>query len=409
MIRRLYNMCFKKTAMDNVKDYITRFMTRSFEKSVDYYMLADKNYVIPKQKVHDYICRVLSIRYSEFIDYIKDNKGTIDDEQLTQSSNFAACSTEMCTAIESKGNPGMRFVEIGQLFPQYIKQKNETAFRKYGENQVKTSAQLGLTFEYYDYWFLTCVGYVYNELDQQQQISLLARTILRIPLYQDLVLKLLKGDVFLMEYMSTLAPSTKGRRAGSIMRLLDICLNECRSEGIKYHDLYYPVYVAKTKTIRISQSPGTALKVHDAYQEGYVPLYSLKAACGFFEAGDIPEAEGWLDITGRGLPPDPERYFVIHAKGKSMLPSIKDGDLCVFEWCKGEPENGDITLTQCLDIDEDYGERYTIKRYYCEKVACEDGSQKSRIRLSPINPDYDMIVLQPEKNYRTIGIFKCVL
>ena len=47
--------------MNSNLDYITRFMTRSFEKSVDYYMLADKNYVIPKQKVHDYISHVLSI------------------------------------------------------------------------------------------------------------------------------------------------------------------------------------------------------------------------------------------------------------------------------------------------------------------------------------------------------------
>lgn len=395
--------------MTSNREYITRFMTRSFEKSVDYYMLADKNWVVPKQKVHDYIGLVLSIPYSEFIDYIKDNKGVIEDDQLTQSSNFAACSTEMCAAIESKGNPGMRFVDIGQLFPQYIKQQNDTAFRKYGENQIKTSAQLGLTFEYYDYWYLSCVGYVFNELDRQQQRSLLARTVLRIPLYQDLVLRLLKGSVFLTDYMKQIAPSTQGRRAGSIMKLLDICLNECGSEGIRYHDLYYPVYVSKTKTIRIALSPGTALKVLDTYQVGCIPLYSLRAACGSFENGGIPEAEGWLDATGLGFSPDAKRHFIIHAKGKSMLPLIKDGDLCVFEWCEEAVANGDITLTQCLDIDEDYGERYTIKRYYSEKGAGEDGSQNSRILLRPLNPDFDTIELVPDKAYRTVGVFKCVL
>lgn len=395
--------------MTSNSEYITRFMTRSFEKSVDYYMLADKNYVIPKQKVHDYIGRVLSIPYSEFIDYIKRNKGIIEEEQLTQSSNFAACSTEMCAAIELKGNPGMRFLDIGQLFPQFIKQKNDTAFRKYGENQAKTSAQLGLTFEYYDYWYLTCVGYVYNELNQQQQEALLARTILRIPLYQDLLLRLLKGDVFLTDYMKQIAPSTQGRRAGSIMRLLDFCLAECKHEGIRYHDLYYPVYVAKTKSIRIAQSPGTALKVFDTYQVGCIPLFSLRVACGYFENGGIPDAEGWLDATGRGFSPDPKRHFIIYAKGNSMFPLIKDGDLCVFEWCEGDPENGDITLTQCLDIDEDYGERYTIKRYYNEKNVGEDGYQNRRILLRPLNSDYDVIELVPDHAYRTIGVFKCVL
>lgn len=240
-------------------------------------------------------------------------------------------------------------------------------------------------------------------------MKLLARTVLRMPLYQDLVLRLLRGDVFLTDYMEQIAPSTKGRRAGSIMKLLDFCLAECRHEGIKYHDLYYPVYVAKNKTIKIAQSPGTALKVLDTYQIGSLPLYSLKAACGYFENGGIPEAEGWLDATGHVFSSDPNRHFIIHAKGKSMLPLIKDGDLCVFEWCDGEPENGDITLTQCLDIDEDYGERYTIKRYYNEKVTVEDGFQNSRILLRPLNPDYDDIELTPDKAYRTVGVFKCVL
>lgn len=243
--------------MNSNLDYITRFMTRSFEKSVDYYMLADKNYVIPKQKVHDYISHVLSISYSEFIDYVKENKGIVEDDQLTQSSSFAACSTEMCAAIEAKGNPGMKFVDIGQLFPQYVKVKNDAAYRKYGENQIKTSTQLGLTFEYYGCWYLTCVGYIYNELEMQQQKSLLARTILRTPLYQHVLLELLERDVDLTEYMQSLSDSTKGRRSGSILRMINICLDECRKNGISYHNLFSPKYSATEK------------KLIMAIQEGY--------------------------------------------------------------------------------------------------------------------------------------------
>lgn len=245
--------------MTSNKEYITRFISRSYEKSFDYYMLADKDYVIPKKKVCDYIDRVLSIPYIEFIDYIRENKGIIDDTQLTQSSNFITCSSDMCEAIESRGNPGLSFVEIGQMFPKYNLKKNETAYRKYGENQVKTSTQLGLTFEYYDHWYLTCVGYVYNQLDHQKQEALLARTILRIPLYQNLLLCLIKEDVYLTNYMNKIAPSTQGRRAGSILKLLEFCLHQCRRENIKYHDLYYPVYVAKNKKIRITKFPGTAM------------------------------------------------------------------------------------------------------------------------------------------------------
>ena len=75
-----------------------------------------------------------------------------------------------------------------------------------------------------------------------------------------------------------------------------------------------------------------------------------------------------------------------------------------FNGLGGEPENGDITLTQCFDIDQDYGERYTIRRYYSDKTI-----DNRRIELRALNPAYKTIVLQLDKAYRTIGIFKCVL
>ena len=392
-------------------EYIVLFFSKSYEKTLDKLIRDDRDYVIPFEQLRNYVMKVISISYSDFIEYIRNNQSSniIESSDITQSSSFSACEIEMCNALLWADNRGFNFLEIGKLFPQYVSHPNDTAYRKYGENQIRTSSHLGLVYEYYKYWYLSCLGYIYPSLMEDERMKLLARTVLRMPLYQDLVLRLLRADVSLTDYMKTMAPSTQGRRAGSIMRLLDICLNECRSEGIRYHNLYYPVYVAKTKAIRIVQSAGTALKVLDTYQVGCVPIYSLRAACGYFENGGIPEAEGWMDATGRGFSPDPKRHFIIHAKGKSMLPLIKDGDLCVFEWCVGEPENGDITLTQCLDIDEDYGERYTIKRYYSEKGACEDGSQNSRIELRPLNPDYDVIELIPDKAYRTIGVFKCVL
>ena len=100
------------------REYIELFITRSLEKSVDDLMLSDKNFLIPKNKIHEYVENVLSIPYIEYIDYIRHNKGSISDDQLTQSSSFSACTSDMCRAIEWQGNLGMHFVEIGQLFPQ---------------------------------------------------------------------------------------------------------------------------------------------------------------------------------------------------------------------------------------------------------------------------------------------------
>jgi len=145
------------------------------------------------------------------------------------------------------------------------------------------------------------------------------------------------------------------------------------------------------------------------YHEGCIPLYTLRAACGYFEDGEVPEEEGWVDATGNGFTPDPKRHFVVHAKGNSMLPKIKDGDLCVFEWYRAGSRNGEIVLTQSSEFDSEYGGKYTIKKYHSEKVVTEEGWQHSKVELIPLNKDFDVIELDEETEYRTIGILKCVL
>ena len=145
------------------------------------------------------------------------------------------------------------------------------------------------------------------------------------------------------------------------------------------------------------------------YQEGCVPLYTLRAACGYFEDGVVPEEEGWVDASGNSFTPDPKRHFAVHAKGNSMLNKIKDGDICVFEWYRGGSRNGEIVLTECNKKDIDYGGMYTIKKYQSEKVVTEEGWQHTKVELIPLNKDYETIEVDSETEYRTVGIFKCVL
>lgn len=151
------------------------------------------------------------------------------------------------------------------------------------------------------------------------------------------------------------------------------------------------------------------IPIYDEYHEGCIPLYTLRAACGYFEDGEVPEEEGWVDATGNGFTPDPKRHFVVHAKGNSMLPKIKDGDLCVFEWYRAGSRNGEIVLTQSSEFDSEYGGKYTIKKYHSEIVVTEEGWQHSKVELIPLNKDFDVIELNEEGEYRTIGVLKCVL
>lgn len=149
--------------------------------------------------------------------------------------------------------------------------------------------------------------------------------------------------------------------------------------------------------------------VYPEYKPGRIPLYTLRAACGYFDDGQLPEEEGWIDASGLGFTPDPKRHFAVHAKGDSMLPKIKDGDLCVFEWYTAGSRNGEIVLTQSSEYDSEYGGRYTIKRYHSEKTVTDEGWQHASVQLLPLNQDFDPIELDEFGDYRTIGIFKCAI
>lgn len=149
----------------------------------------------------------------------------------------------------------------------------------------------------------------------------------------------------------------------------------------------------------------------------FLPVYSLRAACGYFEENSaIPEneAEGWVNIGAANIHAN-KNMFVVYASGNSMLPKIKDGDLCVFELYS--PENGGsregkIVLTQCVSHDNDYDCSYTIKVYHSEKEVSEDGTWRHiSIQLKPLNPEYQIISISPEDDahLHTIGVLKAVL
>ncbi len=158
-----------------------------------------------------------------------------------------------------------------------------------------------------------------------------------------------------------------------------------------------------------TESEGAKIIVLPEYHEGCIPLYTLRAACGYFEDGEVPEEEGWVDASGNNFTPDPKRHFAVNAKGNSMQPKIQDGDICVFEWYKAGSRNGEIVLTECNEKDLDYGGKYTIKKYHSEKLVTSEGWQHTKVELIPLNKDYDTIELDSETDYRTIGVLKCVI
>jgi len=138
----------------------------------------------------------------------------------------------------------------------------------------------------------------------------------------------------------------------------------------------------------------------------FLPLYSLKAACGTFGEGQYAEETGWVKVEGLGRLN--RNMFVVQAKGHSMEPGIPDGSLCVFRANVVGSRQNKIVLVQHRGMyDPDHNGSYTIKTYTSEKSYDRDTGQwqHERIVLKPVNPEYSPIVIEEDDDFTVVGEF----
>ena len=137
----------------------------------------------------------------------------------------------------------------------------------------------------------------------------------------------------------------------------------------------------------------------------FLPVYSIKAACGYFGDGDDVSEAGWIQVDGIGKLN--RNMFVVQASGHSMEPKIKDGDFCVFRSNPAGSRQGKIVLVQHHNFyDSDYAGAYSIKEYRSSKSFDAFGNwQHEKIELLPLNKEYNPIVINSEEveDFRVIG------
>lgn len=137
----------------------------------------------------------------------------------------------------------------------------------------------------------------------------------------------------------------------------------------------------------------------------FLPVYSIKAACGYFGEGEDVNEIGWIQVEGMGKLN--RNMFVVQASGRSMEPRINDGDFCVFRANPAGSRQGKIVLVQHHNFyDSDYAGAYSIKEYSSAKSYDEFGNwQHEKIELIPLNKDYNSIIIDAEEaeDFRVIG------
>lgn len=148
------------------------------------------------------------------------------------------------------------------------------------------------------------------------------------------------------------------------------------------------------KQPKLLSSDDTRVK-RDAFKT-LLPVYTPQVAAGVFGAGVEVTPKGWVEIKP-SVKLD-SSMFVMQAVGESMMPKIRSGDFLVFRAATAGTRQGKIVLAQYRGpADPDTGGSYTVKRYFSSKVVSGDSEWSHReIRLEPLNPDYEPIVLLPE-------------
>lgn len=157
--------------------------------------------------------------------------------------------------------------------------------------------------------------------------------------------------------------------------------------------------VVETKTIRIEYDVNEDVKYVD-----FLPVYSLKAACGAFGEGQTVEEKGWIQVDGMGKLN--RNMYVVQAVGHSMESLIKDGDYCVFRANVVGSRNNKIVLVQHHEhYDSENQGSFSIKKYTSEKIFDKETGQweHDKIVLKPLNASYQNIVLREDDLFVVVG------
>ncbi len=124
----------------------------------------------------------------------------------------------------------------------------------------------------------------------------------------------------------------------------------------------------------------------------HLPLYSLRAAAGRFGAEEEVQEEDWVRVPENLRLT--EGMFVAHVEGRSMEPRIPDHSLNVFRAPVVGSRQGRIVLVELLGVHE----RFTVKRYTSRKAFTgEDQWRHERVRLEPLNPEFEAFDLAPDQ------------
>lgn len=167
----------------------------------------------------------------EIIEILKQNfhPYVLEAKDIPQFSNFETCYYRVPHDLEASGLESVSFDKMG-FFLRDNGPRKEGADKKYGENQAKTSAMLGLcTVSRKDGIRLSDFGHAFNKLTAEEKESLKGKLCLYIPMMQNFFLQGENPET-LHKDISILSESTIKRRLPNVKYIVRVIFNTLNHE-----------------------------------------------------------------------------------------------------------------------------------------------------------------------------------
>lgn len=221
-----------------MKYTVEDFYSKKFEDESNEILLNER-WLFSEKAMEDYVIQITNISISDYISYCE-NLPSIPNytsKDITQLSSLYDCTLGMCKALKEVDH-GLSYIEIAtKLHDGHSYTNTPGALTKYGENQVKTASQLGLTLCIKDLWYLSAIGQIFPNLADDIQNKYFSICLLRDPFYSRVLCSMCKQETNLPNYMTILSESTQKRRIPNCKQLINFFIQQCNTESINIYPI----------------------------------------------------------------------------------------------------------------------------------------------------------------------------
>ena len=214
-------------------EWIELFFSEAYEKQINDLVLEDWDYDVPILSIRNYVEQIIAIPYTEFIAYVKEHfaGATYRATDIPQFIKYSNCEINLVNYLLGEDNRGCTPTEIGEELNDLFEQ-NVRGNASYATRHLGSAKMLGLAYEYFGHWYLNCLSYAYVDLNKEEREAMVARAMLRSPFFKA-VFASSNRRIVLSDFLNRFSPIFARKHFLSVVRLIDICINEAQRSGRK--------------------------------------------------------------------------------------------------------------------------------------------------------------------------------